>query len=272
MVGSEVPLRVIERGSGSTVVMVHGAWGGPEDWLTTIVPLVEEQARCIVIERPGHGWSSDTTPGAGTPLAQARGLRAAVRELGIERPILAGFSYGASVCAAWATQWPDEVAGVLLVSPALYPWTGFESAAFAATNLPLVGELSVPTVVMPMGLITAPASLAKVFTPETPPESFAASPWRLALRTANFRANIRDLRRLRSSVAIVSPYYPRITAPVRLVHGTGDRVAYADFHSARFAKEVQHAQVTFIPDAGHQVLYTHPRIVAEELEALLQVR
>jgi len=67
----------------------------------------------------------------------------------------------------------------------------------------------------------------------------------------------------------VSPYYPRITAPVRLVHGTGDRVAYADFHSARFAQEVPHAQVTFIPDAGHQVLYTHPRIVAEELEALL---
>jgi pimeloyl-ACP methyl ester carboxylesterase len=138
--------------------------------------------------------------------------------------------------------------------------------------LPLVGELSVPTLVMPMGLITAPASLAKVFTPETPPESFTASPWRLALRTANFRANIRDLRRLRSSVAIVSPYYPRITAPVRLVHGTGDRVAYADFHSARFAKEVPHARVTFIPEAGHQVLYTHANSVAIELKNLLSQR
>ena len=161
---------------------------------------------------------------------------------------------------------------MLLVSPALYPWTGFESALFATANLPLVGELSVPTLVMPMGLITAPASLDKVFQPQTPPDTFTGSPWRLALRAANFRANIRDLRRLRSSVAIVSPYYPRITAPVRLVHGTGDRVAYADFHSARFAKEVSHAQVTFIPDAGHQVLYTHPRVVAEELEALLPAR
>lgn len=264
-----VPLRVLERGSGRAVVCVHGAWGGPEDFEATLFPLVESRARCIAPERPGHGWSGDTPLGAGTPVEQARLLRASLRSMGVERPLLVGFSYGGSVCAAWATAWPDEVAGMVLVNPVLYPWEGIESASFAAASLPLAGELLVPTLAAPAGLLTSHAALRKVFAPEEPNGSFERSPWTLALRPANFRANIRDLRRLKASCAIQSPAYARITAPVRILHGRDDQVAWAEFHSARFAREVPSASVTFVDGAGHQLLHTRPRLVAEEVLNLL---
>ena len=267
-----VPLRLLERGSGSPVVCVHGAWGGPEDFEATLFPLLEGRARMIALERPGHGWSGDTQPGAGTPIEQARVLRAALRTLGVERPLLVGFSYGGSVCAAWAAAWPGEIAGLVLVNPVLYPWEGIESASFAAASLPLAGELLVPAFAAPAGLLTASASLRKVFAPEEPNGSFERSPWTLALRPANFRANVRDLRRLKASCAIQSPLYPRISAPVRLLHGRGDLVAWPDYHTARFAREVATAQATFVDGAGHQLLHTRPRLVADAVLQLLDAR
>lgn len=264
-----VPLRVLERGAGRAVLCVHGAWGGPEDFEATLFPLLEGRARCIAPERPGHGWSGDTPFGAGTPVEQARLLRAALRGMGVERPLLVGFSYGGSVCAAWATAWPDEIAGMVLVNPVLYPWDGIESASFAAAALPLAGELLVPTLAAPAGLLTSDSSLHKVFAPEAPNGSFEHSPWTLALRPANFRANIRDLRRLKASCAIQAPHYARIAAPVRILHGRGDLVAWPEFHSARFAREVRGAHVDFVDGAGHQLLHTRPQLVADAVLSLL---
>ena len=266
-----VPLRLMERGSGTPAVFVHGAWGGPEDWDSTVAPLVEHKLRCLMLERPGHGWSGDSSPGAGTPLEQARLLRAAARSVGAERPLLVGFSYGGSVCAAWASCWPDEVAGVVLVNPALYRWEGIESASFSLASLPLVGDLGIPTLAMPAGLALSDASLSKVFSPEMPTDNFERSPWRRSLRPADFRANIRDLRRLKSSLGIQSGAYQRIVAPVRLVAGLGDQVTWADFHCGRMAREVEGVRVTFVEGAGHQLVYTRAEVVAREIVELIEM-
>jgi pimeloyl-ACP methyl ester carboxylesterase len=263
-----VPLRLIERGAGPPAVFVHGAWGGPEDWDRTVAPLVEHELRCLMFERPGHGWSGDSNPGAGTPLEQARLLRAAARSVGADRPLLVGFSYGGSVCAAWASCWPDEVAGVVLVNPALYRWDGIESASFSLASLPLVGDVGVPTLAMPAGLVLAGPSLAKVFAPEPPTIDFDNSPWRRSLRPADFRANIRDLRRLKSSLGIQSSAYARIKAPVRLVAGLGDQVTWADFHCGRMAREVAGVKLTMVEGAGHQLVYTRAEVVAREVVAM----
>ncbi|MEY2747743.1 MAG: hypothetical protein RL112_2785 [Planctomycetota bacterium] len=270
VVADGVPLRLMERGSGKPAVFVHGAWGGPEDWDSTVVPLVEHKLRCLMLERPGHGWSGDSSPGAGTPLEQARLLRAAARAVGAERPLLVGFSYGGSVCAAWAACWPDEVAGVVLVNPALYRWEGIESPSFSLASLPLVGDLGVPTLAMPAGLALSDASLSKVFSPEAPTDGFEQSPWRRSLRPADFRANIRDLRRLKSSLGIQSSTYGRIVAPVRLVAGLGDQVTWADFHSGRMARELAGVRVTFVEGAGHQLVYTRAEVVAREIVELVE--
>jgi len=265
-----VPLRLMERGSGPPAIFVHGAWGGPEDWDSTVAPLVEHRLRCLMFERPGHGWSGDSTPGAGTPLEQARLLRAAARAVDAERPLLVGFSYGGSVCAAWASNWPDEVAGVVLVNPALYRWEGIESASFSLASLPLVGDLGVPTFAMPAGLVLSGPSLSKAFTPESPTDSFEFSPWRRSLRPADFRANIRDLRRLKSSLGIQSSNYSRIKAPVRLVAGLGDQVTWPDFHCGRMAREVAGVGVRFVEGAGHQLVYTRAEVVAREIVDMVE--
>jgi pimeloyl-ACP methyl ester carboxylesterase len=265
-----VPLRLMERGSGPPAVFVHGAWGGPEDWDSTVAPLVEHKLRCLMLERPGHGWSGDSTPEAGTPLEQARLLRAAARAVGADRPLLVGFSYGGSVCAAWAACWPDEVAGVVLVNPALYRWEGIESASFSLASLPLVGDLGVPAFAMPAGLVLSGPSLSKVFAPESPTPGFESSPWRRSLRPPDFRANIRDLRRLKSSLGIQSSAYGRIKAPVRLIAGLGDQVTWADFHCGRMAREVAGVRVLFVEGAGHQLVYTRADVVAREIVELVE--
>ena len=46
----------------------------------------------------------------------------AVAELGVERPLVLGHSYGGAVALAWATRHPEATAGLILLAAASNPW------------------------------------------------------------------------------------------------------------------------------------------------------
>jgi pimeloyl-ACP methyl ester carboxylesterase len=72
----------------------------------------------VALDQRGHGASEQ--PGSGYDFASvARDLSAALAALGIERPVLAGHSWGANVALQYAADRPGPLAGLALVDGAL---------------------------------------------------------------------------------------------------------------------------------------------------------
>jgi pimeloyl-ACP methyl ester carboxylesterase len=107
-----------EGGEVPTVVMDSGAGGSVLDW-QLVQPEVAGFARVCTYDRGGAGWSE--------PGAQPRTSEQFVEELhtllgnaGVQGPyVLVGHSLGGTNMQLYASRYPDEVAGMVLVDSAL---------------------------------------------------------------------------------------------------------------------------------------------------------
>ncbi len=117
--GDGVALRARDwGGSGQAVVLLHGLASNARIWDGVTSRLAGAGLRVVAIDQRGHGASAQ--PGSGYDFASVgRDLASALAALGIERPLLAGHSWGAHVALQYAADRPGEVAGLALVDGAL---------------------------------------------------------------------------------------------------------------------------------------------------------
>src|SRR5262245_38859783 len=80
-------LHYLRRGSGPPLVLLHGSDGFLQDWSMTILDRLARDYDTIAFDRPGHGYSDPPCREAATPQVQSRILRAAMYQLGIEKPL-----------------------------------------------------------------------------------------------------------------------------------------------------------------------------------------
>lgn len=258
-------LHVVDRGSGPPVVLLHGAFGALQDWTATVVDELARTHRVLAFDRPGHGWSQRPRSGACGPLEQARIVRSALRELGVEHPLLVGYSWGGTMALAWALEWPDEIAGVLLINGVTYTWPGPSNTEYVLAGLPAIGPLLAYTIAAPLGTWTSDAAIRRAFGPAPVPATFARSPVALALRPAQFLAEAQDMRLLKAAATIQAPRYAEIRTPLSMLAAREDVVASWEHHSRHLHEVVPGSELIVLDGAGHQILYSHP---AEVLAAI----
>jgi pimeloyl-ACP methyl ester carboxylesterase len=113
-------------GSGQAVVLLHGLASNARIWDGVASRLAGAGHRVVALDQRGHGASEQ--PGSGYDFATlGRDLSAALAALGIERPVLAGHSWGANVALQFAADRPGALAGLALVDGALLgvaEWAG----------------------------------------------------------------------------------------------------------------------------------------------------
>lgn len=113
-----------QRGAGRPVVLVHGGLASSAMW-EPLLPDLVGHCRVITPDSRGHGRS--TNPGGTLSYAQiADDVAMLVAALGLERPVVGGYSDGGQVALELAVRHPG-VAGALVVGAA-YP-------DFASTGL-----------------------------------------------------------------------------------------------------------------------------------------
>jgi pimeloyl-ACP methyl ester carboxylesterase len=103
---------------GPTVVMDAGLGGGQLDW-QTVQPKVAEFARACSYDRSGIGWSeSGQKPRTSRWIVKE--LHALLSDAGEEGPyVLVGHSFGGANVQLYASEYPEEVAGMVLVDSAV---------------------------------------------------------------------------------------------------------------------------------------------------------
>ena len=121
-------MKVIDRGSGTPIVVVPGIQGRWE-WMAPAVDALAERCRVITFslaDEPSADWSPS---GAGFD-AYVEQVAQVLDDRGLERAVVCGVSYGGLVAAAFARRHPERLAGLALVSPIPPSWRPDARASF----------------------------------------------------------------------------------------------------------------------------------------------
>ena len=151
-------------GSGSPTVVLEPGHGGSSSDFGWITPAVARETRVCVYDRAGRGWS-DAADGPQDGAHIAADLHTLLERAHVPGPyVLAGHSFGGLYILSFAAQFPDQVAGmVLLDSTAPNPGpaqpTDTESYSFlrrVVVLLPAVAHLGAGRLLNPFSYGTLP--------------------------------------------------------------------------------------------------------------------
>jgi pimeloyl-ACP methyl ester carboxylesterase len=224
----------------------------------------------ILIDRPGHGWSTRASLADSTPEVQGRMIAQALTALGVERAVFVVHSWSGALGLRLALDYPERVAGLVMLAPVAYPWPGGVGRYNHLIATPVVGSLFAYTITLPLGALLAESGARGVFLPQTMPGGFVketATP--LLLRPREFIANARDLVTLKQAVAVQAPRYGTIAAPVTIISGDADKTVSTSIHSRPLAAAVPNARLIVLPGVGHMVQNAAPDLVEAEIEAMV---
>jgi len=267
-------LNVVDIGprdaAGPPLVMIHGASSNLEVMRQPLGEMLARNHRVILIDRPGHGWSTRARLEDSTPAIQGRMIDEALEKLAVGRAILVVHSWSGALGARMALDYPKRVAGLVMLAPVAYPWRGGVGWYTKLVAIPVIGPLLAYTITLPLGYFLAGPGARGVFLPQVMPDGFVGNTaTALLLRPREFLANARDIVTLRAAVEEQAPRYVDIRVPAVVISGEVDKTVTTNIHSRQFAKAVPNAKLIVLPDVGHMVQNAAPELVISEIEAMI---
>lgn len=255
---------------GPPVVLIHGASSNLEAMRKPLGDMLAARHRVIMIDRPGHGWSTRARNDDSTPAIQGGMIEEALEKLGVGPVILVVHSWAGALGARMALDFPRRVAGLVMLAPVAYPWPGGVGWINDVVATPVIGPALAYTITLPLGFLMAQHGARNVFLPQTVPENFigdTATP--LLLRPREFLANARDLVTLKAAVEEQAPRYSQIEAPTVVISGEVDKTVSTNIHSRPFAAAVPRARLIVLPGVGHMVQNAAPDLVMREIDVMM---
>jgi pimeloyl-ACP methyl ester carboxylesterase len=169
-----------------------------------------------------------------------------------------------------ALEYPQRVAGLVMLAPVTYPWPGGVGWYNQLVTMPVIGPVLAYTITLPLGFFLAEPGARGVFLPQVMPDNFVRrTKALLLLRPREFLANARDLVTLKAAVRAQAPGYPGIKAPAVVIAGDADTTVSPDIHSRPFVAAVPNAKLIVLRDVGHMVQNAAPDLVAREINAMV---
>jgi pimeloyl-ACP methyl ester carboxylesterase len=114
-------MNIIDRGSGSPVVLIPGAQGRWE-WMRPSVDALAKRCRVITFslaDEPTSGASFDESAGIWSYVQQVNDV---LERTGVRQATICGVSYGGLIAAAFAARHPDKVSALVLMSAIPPSW------------------------------------------------------------------------------------------------------------------------------------------------------
>jgi pimeloyl-ACP methyl ester carboxylesterase len=256
--------------TGLPVVMIHGASSNLETMRQPLGEMLAKNHRVILIDRPGHGWSTRAHLADSTPAVQGKMIDEALEKLGVTKAIFVVHSWAGALGARMALDDPARVAGLVMLAPVAYPWPGGVGWYNKLVTSPVIGPLLAYTITLPLGYFLTEPGARGVFLPQVmPPDFVAKTATPLLLRPREFLANAWDLVTLKAAVAEQAPRYAAIKTPTVVITGDADKTVSPGIHSRPFAAVVPNARLIVLPGVGHMVQYAAPDLVAREIDAMI---
>lgn len=137
--------RIVERGSGEPVVVLHG-WGGRIESMAPVLDCLEDSFRVVAVDLPGFGASPLPADVWGTA-EYARFLRGVMAAVDVPRAHFVGHSFGAKTSLYLAATQPEAVGRMILVGSSglrSAPSTKARLKRAASRSARMIGTLGPP--------------------------------------------------------------------------------------------------------------------------------
>jgi pimeloyl-ACP methyl ester carboxylesterase len=111
-------LHLLSEGAGNPTVIMDSGLGSSALYWGKVMPLIAKETRVCLFDRAGYGWS-DPGPAPRTTQRITTELHTLLENARIPGPyILVGWSFGGFTMRMYAHQYPQDVAGIVLVESA----------------------------------------------------------------------------------------------------------------------------------------------------------
>ncbi|MDH7486523.1 MAG: alpha/beta hydrolase [Anaerolineae bacterium] len=252
--------------TGQPVVLVHGFSAPSYTWDLTFQALAAAGYRVLRYDLFGRGYSDrpETTYDRGLFVQQLHDLLAA---LAIRLPVdLIGHSMGGAIAADFAAEHPEMVRKVVLISPALTPYTSPVNVFLSKIlKTPVLGELFMRTVFVPS---LPKAQLRDLYRPERFPDWVER--YRLQMQYKGFRRAL--LSTARHYIHEDKRYvYQRLAGegkPVLLIWGMEDQTN--PLAHSQVLRDLLAPQFLLVEEAGHLPHVERPDVVNPRLVDFLR--
>ena len=135
-------------GQGSPTVVIESGWGDSSAGWGWVQPEVAKTTRVCTYDRAGMGWS-EASPEPRTAREFAKELHTLLEKAKVPGPyVLVGHSMGGYTVRVYAHDYPEEVAGLVLIDP--QNLSTEDAATFNPAPKP--GEASLPVLMARIGL------------------------------------------------------------------------------------------------------------------------
>ena len=264
-----VRLHYTDRGAGRPVVLIHGNAVSGDDYDTSgVAGQLLETHRVIVFDRPGFGHSERPRGRVWTAAEQAALLHKALKQLGIERPVVVGHSWGAIVALALALRNRSDTAGLVLLS-GYYFWTLRPDVPLVAAGaIPVLGDILRHTVSPWLGRLLMPLVKRAMFSPAPVTARFRREySDAMALRPSQIRATSLDGVLMVPGALNLRGRYDDLRMPVVIMAGEGDKIVFKR-RAERLHAAIPGSVLRIVEGAGHMVHHTAPGLVAEAIRLI----
>lgn len=250
-------IHYLDEGSGPVLLFVHGLAGQMHNFTYALLAPLRRDFRCVIIDRPGSGYSSRGPDGVGI-VAQARIIAGFIERLGLKRPLVVGHSLGGTIALMLAVNHPDQVGGLALIAPAtVRPDTVPAPFDRMLIRSPLIRRVVAWTLATPLAIAASVRTLALLFGPQAVPADFGVKgAGLLSLRPRSFINASIDL------VATQDEEPPEdagdLAVPVGVLFGDGDRILDPVLHGKGLVDRVKGAELELIEGGGHMIPVMSP--------------
>jgi pimeloyl-ACP methyl ester carboxylesterase len=238
-------VHLLRGGSGPPLLYLHG--GGAAGLWRRFHALLAERFEVFAPDHPGFGGSAERAD-----LVDMAGLAshylALADRLDLDRPVLAGASFGGRVACELVLLAPERFSRLVLLAP-----VGLEIPEHPVTPLfPRAREEA-------RGMLFHDQELARRFSPG---DDFGC--------VLGTERDHRALGRFRAGAGSdLAPRLGSITLPTLVIWGDDDRVV-PPAHGERFASLLPDARLLTVRDCGHGLPFEAPEAVAEAIAAVDQ--
>jgi non-heme chloroperoxidase len=249
--GGGAELHVVETGNpnGRPILFIHGFSQCWRAWNRQLNSDLANDYRLVAMDIRGHGQSDKPTDAYGDSSLWADDVKAVIDTLGLDHPILSGWSYGPLIILDYIRHHgEDKIGGIHFVG-----------------GITKLGSEEATAALNPGLLALVPGFFA------TDEKESARSLESLINRFFTTKLSSEDLQEMLDYNVAVPSYVrqglfsrafdnddllPKIRKPVLITQGTDDAVVNADVVEQHKAG-MRHAQIHMMKDAGHAPFWDH---------------
>jgi pimeloyl-ACP methyl ester carboxylesterase len=242
------------------IVLLHATSASLHTW-DGWAQAMREKRRVIRFDLPGFGLTGPSPDNDYSTESSVRFVKAVMDQLGVERFVIGGNSWGGQVAWATAAALPDRVTALILVDAAGYPPESFAGQSvpvgfrIAATpGLRLIAQYTLPRGIVERSIKDVYGDPSKV-TPEVV-DLYSA----MTLREGNRKALA---RRIEQGYTGDVAQLKSIKVPTLILWGGQDRLIPPEV-AQRFARDIAGSKLVVFDNLGHVPQEEDPaRTVAE---------